>query len=59
MHSDTILDLPLCNAVHEMGHNQVPTPMKFDNSVANAIVTDTVVPQRYKAMGMRFYYICY
>ena len=49
--------VPLCNALHEMGHIQGPTPIQFDNIVANGIITDTVVQRIYKAMDMRFYWI--
>ena len=38
-----------------MGHTQGPMPIKFDNIVANGIITDTVVQKRSKDMDMRFY----
>ena len=47
--------VPLHNALHEMGHIQGPTPIQFDNFVANSIITDTVVQRISKAMDMRFY----
>ena len=50
-------DMPLLNSLHEMGHIQGPTPIQFDNIVANGIIIDTVVQHRYKAMDMRFYWL--
>ena len=49
--------VPFCNYLHEMVHIQGPTPIKFDNIVANGIITDTVVQRISKAMGMRFYWL--
>ena len=49
--------MPIHNALHEMGHIQGTTLIKFDNIVANRIITDTVVQRIYKAMGMIFYWI--
>ena len=40
-----------------MGNTQGPMPIKFDNIVANGIITDTVVQQRSKDTDMRFYWL--
>ena len=50
--------LPLQNALNEMGHIQGPTPIQFDNIVANGTITNTVVQLITKDMYMRFYWIC-
>ena len=50
-------DAPLCNALHEMGHIQGPTPIQFDNIFANVIITDTVLQRRSKSMDTNFYWI--
>ena len=47
--------VPLCNALHEMGHIQGPTPIQFDNIVTNGIITDTALQRISKSMYMRFY----
>ena len=49
--------VPLHNALHKMGHIQGPTPIQFDNIVANGIIIDTVAQRRSKAMDMRFYWL--
>ena len=51
-------DVPLRNALHEMGHIQGPTPIQFDKIFTNGIITDTVAQRIPKAMDMRFYWIC-
>ena len=50
-------DVPLHNALHEMDHIQVPTPIQFENIVVNGIITDTVVQRISKAMDMHFYWL--
>ena len=49
--------IPLRNALCEMGHPQGPTPIQFDNRVANDILNDDVNQKRSKAMDMRFYWL--
>ena len=49
--------VPLRYPLHEMVHIQGPTPIKFDNIVANGIITDTFVQRISKAIGMRFYWL--
>ena len=49
--------VPFSNSLHEMGHIQGPTPIQFDNIVANGIITDTVVQRISKGVYMRFYWI--
>ena len=39
-----------------MGHIQGPTPIQFENILANVITNDTVVQCRSKAMDVRFYW---
>ena len=49
--------IPIRNALIEMGHPQGPTPVQFDNRVANDILNDDVNQKRSKAMDMRFYWL--
>ncbi len=48
---------PIPQALIDMGHPQLATPMKTDNSTACGIANDTVNQRRSKAMDMRFYWI--
>jgi hypothetical protein len=41
----------------EMGHDQPPTPLVTDNSMATGIANDTVKQKQSKAMDMRFYWL--
>ena len=43
-------DVPLRNALHETGHIQGPTQIQFYKTIANGIVTDTVVQRISKDM---------
>ena len=49
--------IPIKNAAIELGHQQGPTPIQFDNKCAVGILTDTVKQKRSKAMDMRFYWL--
>ena len=49
--------IPIRNALIEMGHPQGPTPIQFDNRVANDILNDDVNQKRSKSMDMRFYWL--
>ena len=44
-------------ALEDLGHPQGPTPLQFDNKVANGILNDDIVQKRSKAMDMRFYWL--
>ena len=49
--------VPLRIALDELGHQQGPTPIQFDNKVATSILNDKVSQKRSKAMDMRFYWL--
>jgi len=40
-----------------MGHQQPPTPLQTDNSMADGVVNGKITPKRTKAMDMRFYWL--
>jgi hypothetical protein len=44
-------------ALEDLGHPQGPTPLQFDNKVANGILNDDIIQKRSKAMDMRFYWL--
>ena len=41
----------------EMGHRQLLTPIKTDNSTTNSIANKSVIPRKTRSMDMRFYWI--
>ena len=43
--------------LEEMGHNQPPTPLKTDSSMADAVCNGKIQPKRTKAMDMRFHWL--
>eukprot|EP00984_Skeletonema_dohrnii_P011431 scaffold4568_cov78-Skeletonema_dohrnii-CCMP3373.AAC.1 len=43
--------------LEEMGHEQPPTPMQTDNSMAEGVINNKVQPKRTKAMDMRFHWL--
>jgi hypothetical protein len=49
--------IPMRQALEDLGHPQGPTPLQFDNKVANGILNDDIVQKRSKAMDMRFYWL--
>ena len=49
--------VPIRNALHEMGHNQPPTPIQTDNSTAHGFLNETIKQKRSKAMDMRFWWL--
>ena len=40
--------------LRELGHEQLPTPLQTDNSMADGVVNGKVQPKRTKAMAMQF-----
>ena len=49
--------LDLCIILEEMGHQQPPTPLQTDNSMADGVVNGKIQPKRTKAMDMRFHWL--
>jgi hypothetical protein len=49
--------VPCRTLLHEMGHQQPPTPIQTDNSTALGVVTNNILPRRTKAMDMRFWWL--
>eukprot|EP00957_Ditylum_brightwellii_P085147 6474015-Ditylum_brightwellii.AAC.1 len=45
--------------LQELGHQQPPTPIQVDNSVAHGIVNSNVSQQKSKAIDMQFYWVKY
>ena len=43
--------------LEEMGHQQPPTPLQTDNSMADAVCNGKIQPKRTKAMDMRFHWL--
>jgi hypothetical protein len=43
--------------LEELGHEQPPTPLQTDNSMADGIINGKVQPKRTKAMDMRFHWL--
>lgn len=43
--------------LQELGHDQPPTPLQTDNSMADGVVNGTIAPKRTKAMDMRFHWL--
>ena len=54
---DAQLALPMQITLEELGHPQLPTPIKMDNTTANGIINGTVKQQHSKAIDMRFYWL--
>ena len=49
--------VPLRQACIKLGHPQLATPMRTDNSTADGIMNGTVKQKRSKAIDMRFYWL--
>ena len=49
--------IPMRQALEDLGHPQGPTPLQFDNKVANGILNDDIIQKRSKAMDMQFYWL--
>ena len=49
--------IPLRNALVEMGSSQGGLPVQTDNSAANGVVNNTVVPRKLKSMDMRLHWL--
>ena len=53
----------VCKAVYirivleELGHNQPPTPLQTDNTMAEAVTNSKLQPKCTKAMDMRFHWL--
>ncbi|KAL9178273.1 hypothetical protein ACHAXT_001701 [Thalassiosira profunda] len=43
--------------LEELGHEQPPTPLQTDNSMADGVVNGKITPKRTKAMDMRFHWL--
>eukprot|EP00956_Cyclotella_meneghiniana_P029456 scaffold71333_cov23-Cyclotella_meneghiniana.AAC.1 len=43
--------------LHELGHQQPPTPIHCDNSTAAGIANNTVKRQRSRSMEMRYFWV--
>ena len=46
-------------ALAEMGHQQSPTPLPTDNTMANSIVNGKAKQKIYRAIDMNFYWVRY
>ena len=49
--------VPIRTALVELSHPQPPTPIQSDNTTAVGFANDGIKQKRYKAMGMRWYWI--
>ena len=47
----------MCIALHELGHNQPPTPIHCDNVTATGIKNDVLKKQQSRSIEMRFFWI--
>ena len=45
------------NILHAMGHEQPRTPIQTDNSTAEGIINNKILPSATKAMDMRFHFL--
>jgi hypothetical protein len=43
--------------LQELGHEQPPTPLQTDNSMADGVINGKITPKRTKAMDMRFHWL--
>ena len=43
--------------LEEMGHNQPPTPLQTDNSMANVVCNGKIQPKGTKAMDIQFHWL--
>ena len=43
--------------LEEMGHNQPPTPLQTENSMAEAVVNSKIQPKQTKQTDMRFHWL--
>jgi hypothetical protein len=43
--------------LEELGHEQPPTPLQTDNSMADGVINGKITPKRTKAMDMRFHWL--
>ena len=49
--------LPICTALEEMGHPQLPTPIQVDNTTAVSFANGELKQKKTKSIDMRFYWI--
>jgi hypothetical protein len=49
--------IPLRITCEELGHIQLPTPMRTDNNTAEGIMNGTIKQNRIEAINMRFYWL--
>ena len=49
--------LPMRQCLEELGHKQLATPLKTNNSTAKGIINNTIKQKSSKAMEMRFYWL--
>jgi hypothetical protein len=57
MVNNTKMVVALRNPLNEMGHEQPPTPVQVDNSMAVGFANKTLRQQRSKSMDMRYYWV--
>ena len=50
--------IPFRMILLELGHPQQQTPLEIDNTTAHGILTNILILKRFKAMDMRFYWLC-
>ena len=49
--------VPLRQALTEMGWPQPPSPLQTDNSTADGVVNNTIVPKKLKSMDLRLHWL--
>ena len=49
--------IPARHALKAMGHEQPPTPMKTDNTIAHVVVTNNISIKRLKSMDMKLHWL--
>jgi hypothetical protein len=49
--------VPCRTFLNKLGKMQPPTPIQTDNSMALGVVTNSILPQRTKAMDMRYWWL--
>ena len=49
--------IPLRRLLIALGHPQPPTPIKVDNTTANAFVQNNITQKRSKSWDMRFHWL--
>ena len=49
--------IPILQTISEMGWPEPPHPLKTNNSTAEGIVNNTIVPLKIKSMDLRFHWL--